>query len=562
MDWIETTCYKAIYCLDFSTFELNQNLPYFDGKMEDEAYDVLIIGAGISGLTSAALLSKAGLKVGVLERHYLIGGYLQGFERKKFIFDTAIHWLNQCGEEGTVSRLFRYIGEDYPRAQVMERIQRHIGDHHDFLLTNNPEDLRKKLIQDFPEDAKGINRFFKEARKIAAISRKFSRLFRSTETMGFFEKIRFNLRRAAIGFPLVKHVFYSGEDGMKKGLGKYFSNPDLLQLFSAERDLLSCLFPIAWAYNSDYQNPPIGGSQAFPKWLKDKIKEENGSKILLSADVKEIITENHRFKGVRYVQRHKEYKVVAPFLIAACDVEKLYKHLLPSEKFTHPYLNKLEQSEFYSSSVTISIALTCTAESLGFGSELTLISNDQSTRDEHSSGDPYKSAISVLAPTVRDKTLSPADQGTLTLYVPAWIAYENYWRTERTKNGDFVRTEAYKELKETFAGIIIDRVAEKMCPKLREYILFYEVATPITYFRYTHNRDGSMMGTRPGKINMQNKIAHYKTPVEGVLVGGHWAELGGGVPIATKAAYNASLIVLKSLKKDKYKELVGVMERG
>ncbi len=530
--------------------------------MDDEAFDVLIIGAGISGLTSAALLSKAGLKVGVLERHYLIGGYLQGFERKEFVFDTAIHWLNQCGEDGTVTRLFRHIGDDYPRAQVMQRIQRHIGDHHDYLLSNDPEVLRKRLIADFPEDEKGINRFFKEARKIAEISKKFARLFRSTETMSAFEKIRFNMRRAMIGFPLVKHVFYSGEKGMEKGLGKYFSNPELKQLFCAERDLLSCLFPIAWAYNSDYQNPPIGGSQAFPKWLQTRIDVINGSKVILSADVKEIYTENNRFTGLRYVHRHKEYKATAKFLIAACDVEKLYRELLPEQQFTHPFLEKLDNSEFYSSSVTISVALDCTAESLGFGSELTLICNDSSTRDEHSSGDPHKSAISVLAPTVRDKTLSPEDKGTLTLYVPAWMQYADYWHTERNEKGEFVRTDAYKQFKDEYAQIIIDRVAEKMCPTLRDHIRFYEVATPITYYRYTHNREGSMMGTRPGKINMQSRIAHYKTPVDGVIVGGHWAELGGGVPIATKAAYNASLIVLKELNPQKYQELVDVMEKN
>lgn len=528
--------------------------------MDDKAFDVLIIGAGISGLTAAALLSKAGLKVGVLERHYLIGGYLQGFERKDFVFDTAIHWLNQCGEEGTVSRLFRYIGEDYPRPQVMQRIQRHIGDHHDYVLSNNPEELREALIRDFPEDEKGINRFFEEARKIAVISKKFRHLFRSSETMGRLEKIRFNMRRAAIGFPLVKHVFYSGEEGMKKGLGKYFSNPQLFQLFSAERDLLSCLFPIAWAYNSDYQNPPIGGSQAFPRWLEGKLDRSHGSEIILSADVKEIIVENDTFKGLRYVKRHKEYTVTARYLIAACDVQKLYGQLLPQYAFTAPYLDKLEQSEMYSSSVTISIALDCPAEDLGFGSELTLISNDGSSRDEHSGGDPHKSAISVLAPTVRDKTMAPDGKGTLTLYVPAWMEYENYWRTERNDKGEFVRTDAYKALKEEFAQIIIDRVAEKMCPGLKEHIEFFEVATPITYYRYTHNRNGTMMGTRPGKINMQNKIAHYRTPVKGVIVGGHWAELGGGVPIATKAAYNASLIVLKDLDKMKYRELVDVME--
>ncbi len=530
--------------------------------MEIEQFDVIIIGAGISGLTSAALLSKAGLKVCVLERHYLIGGYLQGFERKEFTFDTAIHWLNQCGKDGTVTKVFSYIGEDFPRPIEMKTIQRHIGDHHDYFLTNNPEELREQLIRDFPEDENGINRFFKDARRVAKISRKFPKLFRSTETMNFFQRIAYGLRRMSIGLPMVKYIFYSGEEGMKKGLSKYFSNLALHQLFCSERDLLSCLFPIAWAYNNDYQNPPIGGSQAFPRWLETKLVTENGSQIVLSADVKEILVENGIFKGVKYIKRHKEYEVHASHLIAACDVEKLYSQLLPDYVFTNQLKEKMDSSELYSSSVTISMALDCSAEDLGFGTELTLICNDESTRDEHSSGDPHKSAISVLAPTVRDKTLSPVDKGTLTLYVPAWIIYENYWKTERNENGGFIRTEAYKSLKETYANVIIDRVVKKMCPNLREHILFYEVATPITYYRYTQNRDGSMMGTRPGKINMQSKIAHYKTPVKNVIIGGHWAELGGGVPIATKAAYNASLIVLKDKNMEAYNELVDVMENA
>ena len=71
-----------------------------------------------------------------------------------------------------------------------------------------------------------------------------------------------------------------------------------------------------------------------------------------------------------------------------------------------------------------------------------------------------------------------------------------------------------------------------------------------------------MMGTRPGKINMQSKVAHYKTPINNITVGGQWAELGGGVPIAVKAAYNASLIVLKDLNIREFNNLVEVMEKN
>ncbi len=523
-------------------------------------YDVIIIGAGISGLTSAALLSKAGLKVCVLERHYLIGGYLQGFGRKGFIFDTAIHWLNQCGKNGTVSKLFNYIDSDYPKPQTMTVIKRHITNKHEFVLTNNPDDLQKHLISSFPEDKKGINKFFNHAKKIAEISLKFHNMYRTTETMSLFEKLIVQIKRLIIIMPMIKHVFYSGDEGMKKGLAKYFTNPELIQLFCAERDLLSCLFPVAWSYNSDYQNPPIGGSQVFVRWLNDKIDSTNGSEVILNADVKEIVIEEDKFRKVKFIKRHKNYELKGKYLIAACDVEKLYKHLLPKHKGHDDVVKKLAESEMYSSSVTVSMALDCKAEDLGFGHELVFISNDECSRDDHSSGDPHKSAISVLAPSTRDNTLAPEGKGTLTFYVPAWINYENYWGTTINEKGEFVRNEKYKKLKEDYANIIIDRVTEKLCPKLREHILFYDVATPITYYRYSHNREGSMMGTRPGKINMQNKVAHYRTPFPNVIIGGHWAELGGGVPIATKAAYNASLIVLKEMRNEGFIDLVKVMK--
>jgi hypothetical protein len=62
-------------------------------------------------------------------------------------------------------------------------------------------------------------------------------------------------------------VFYAGDEGVKKGLSKFFKDPGLHAIFASEQDLLSCLVPIGWAYFGDYQRPPVGGSQVFPEWL-------------------------------------------------------------------------------------------------------------------------------------------------------------------------------------------------------------------------------------------------------------------------------------------------------
>ena len=73
--------------------------------------------------------------------------------------------------------------------------------------------------------------------------------------------------------------------------------------------------------------------------------------------------------------------------------------------------------------------------------------------------------------------------------------------------------------------MIIGRVQEKIAPALRDHILFYEVATPVTHWRYTGNKNGSMMGARPGRKNMKNKISHYRTPVKNLILEGQFEKI-------------------------------------
>jgi len=68
------------------------------------------------------------------------------------------------------------------------------------------------------------------------------------------------------------------------------------------------------------------------------------------------------------------------------------------------------------------------------------------------------------------------------------------------------------------------------------------------------------MGAKPGRENMQGKIAHYQTPVKNLLLGGHWAELGGGVPIAVKAGANAVLLILQKEKHKAFSVLAKYMD--
>ncbi|HRP30984.1 MAG TPA: NAD(P)/FAD-dependent oxidoreductase [Agriterribacter sp.] len=522
-------------------------------------YDVVIIGAGIGGLTAAALLSKSGLSVCILEKEPHVGGYLAGFRRRDFIFDTAIHWLNQYGPNGVVTKLFDAIGNDHPRAISLNRTRRYRGHSYNYLLTNNPNVLRDQLIAEFPHEKKGIERFFRNAEKIGRSLNSLTHIFRSEETMSFLEKLQSKLKLLKVVLPFIPYVSYSGEKGLKKGLSKFFKDERLQNIFTSETEIIGCMVPLGWSYANDFQCPPKGGGQVIPQWLRHVI-EFYGNTVGTRCRVDKVILNGNVASGVLFTHQGRQHQVNSKYVIAACDIECLYERMLPAHMIPEKIRLKLKQAELYTSSVTISIGLSCPAEELGFGEELIHVADERQSFDSHHSGDPATTEISILAPSVRDKTMVPEGNGSLTLFMPALMSYENNWQTTLDEQGNMIRGEDYKKLKASVAEAIIGRVEALVAPGLRSKILFYEVATPVTHYRYTGNKSGTMMGAKPGRKNMQNKIAHYQTPVKNLLLGGHWAELGGGVPIATKAGTNASLLVLKKENRQAFKTLCGYID--
>jgi len=512
-------------------------------------YDVIIIGAGISGLTNAALLSKAGFSCCVIEKEPVVGGCIQGFKRKGFVFDTAIHWLNQCGENGMGTRIFQLIGNDYPKAVEMSNIFRYKSKEINYLLTNKPDILKAELIKDFPHEKKGIEKLFRVAKKIGNASEQFKFLIRTKESMGLIEKIFFSLKSFRTIIPMIPYAMYDGDKGIKKGLNKYFfKDKKLHKLYSSEKDLLSCIFPIAWAYVNDYQKPIAGGAQNYTSWLKYVTNYFNND-VITRATVNKITFKDNTVTGVTFTKKGEEHSISSKYVIAACDVETLYKKMLPKGIVSEKFIKKLDDAVLYASGVSISIALDCPASELGINDENISITREGIPRKDHETGDPLNSAMFVSAPSERDKTLVPEGKGDIHIYLLAKIEYNNYWQTDGFKNGEYIRGEKYKKHKEEYTKIVIDRVEKELDIDIKSHILFTDTATPITYIRYTGNKNGSIMGARPGRSNMQAKIAHYKTPINNLFLSGHWAELGGGVPIALQTALNSTLLILKKENK-------------
>lgn len=65
--------------------------------MEPLAYDVIVVGAGMAGLTAAAYISRAGFKVLLCEKEKKTGGLVNSFEYKGYVFDGGIRAIENSG---------------------------------------------------------------------------------------------------------------------------------------------------------------------------------------------------------------------------------------------------------------------------------------------------------------------------------------------------------------------------------------------------------------------------------------------------------------------------------
>ena len=81
--------------------------------------EIIVVGAGIAGLTSAAILSKLGLSVTLIESHKQSGGCAGTFKRKKYIFDVGATQVAGLEEGGIHSKIFNFLDIPLPEASIL-----------------------------------------------------------------------------------------------------------------------------------------------------------------------------------------------------------------------------------------------------------------------------------------------------------------------------------------------------------------------------------------------------------------------------------------------------------
>ena len=127
-----------------------------------------MVGSGIGGLTTAAILAKSGKKVLVLEQHDQAGGCCHTYIEKGFEFDVGIHYVGDMAEGMFLRTLFDQLTESGTEWVKLEDtfddvIIGEIGDtekRRSFPIPSGRGKLMESLIQSFPGEEKAIRKYF------------------------------------------------------------------------------------------------------------------------------------------------------------------------------------------------------------------------------------------------------------------------------------------------------------------------------------------------------------------------------------------------------------------
>ena len=136
---------------------------------------MIVIGSGIGGLTTAALLSLLGKKVCVLEQHYTAGGYTHVYERNGYEWDVGVHYIGEVHKSySTLRRVFDVISQKRLEwAEMSSVYDRIILGEQQFDFIAGRDNFIAALQERFPDDADAISRYVELIRTISAMTPRF-----------------------------------------------------------------------------------------------------------------------------------------------------------------------------------------------------------------------------------------------------------------------------------------------------------------------------------------------------------------------------------------------------
>jgi all-trans-retinol 13,14-reductase len=499
---------------------VNEHVKSYKKESITGEYDVIVIGSGLGGMSTAAFLAKEGKRILILESHYEPGGFTHTFKRKGYEWDVGVHYVGEVHRpHSMISKLFNYIGDGSLEWTEMGDVYDKMvfgKDIYDYKKGEAGFKTQMKTYFPEPSDQKAIDEYILAIKN----AQKSQQLF-------FIEKV-LNARMASI----------FGKS-MRKAAMKY-NRPTLEVLHEITKN--EKLIAVLTGQYGDYGAPPsegsflmhamlvkhylnggcypVGGSKNIFNSIAPNILKAGGE-IFTRVKVKQVLV-NDAYEAYG-VQLEDGLEILAPVVISSAGIYNTFKNLLApkvSNHFKlHEQLAKLKRSTGH---MCLYIGLKHKKSELNLGKANYWIFPDNYNHDENIQqfvSDPENDfPIAYISfPSAKDSNWEERfpDRSTIEIVTVApWEWFEK-WEDERWKK----RGEEYDKIKEDFSQRLLEKLYEQE-PELRGKVDHYELSTPLSTKHFCNYEFGEVYGLDNGIERFNQTFLRPRTPVKNLYLTG------------------------------------------
>ncbi|MDL2254758.1 NAD(P)/FAD-dependent oxidoreductase [Bacteroidales bacterium OttesenSCG-928-J16] len=476
---------------------------------------IIIIGAGVSGLSAGIHALLKGFDVEIYESHRLAGGLCTAWQRNGYTIDGCIHWITGSKKGSDLYKIWENCGAlgdeiSLVHHDYISSYRDHDGYHY---LYSDLEKLRKEFLTLSPEDADHINELVKIVRVYEKMPLPANK---PQELMNLIDKIRFYT-------PYIKAGKYFGM-ASKTSIGAYisrFRSPVIRQMLAAvvpnmQLSANAFFFTLA-TFSMRDGGWPAGGSSAMAERMKERFLSLGG-RIHLGKPAKKIIIENGKAIGI---ELNNNESAKADYIVPTVSVDILLEQLLEGKYKDAFFEERFADRQNYQLLSTAIIALGVDAGMREY---------------PHSLAAPLQRPLRINQTEIEECFVyhycfepSFAPQGKSLMEVNLNDAEFEYWRNLKATS-----PEDYKAKKRELASAVVSEI-ETIYPDIKGKIEILDVATPLTFHRYCGTHQGSYMSFCSTPKSDAQTHQGAITGIENLYLAGQWALPQGGLPMAAIA---------------------------
>lgn len=501
-------------------------------------HDVIIIGAGLGGLTAGAKLAKEGKKVLLIEQHTVPGGCATTFKRKNFMVEVGLHEMNGLDKDDPKVKIFEDLDvyENVEFIRVPE-FYRFISKNVDIVIPDNYKRATDILVKRFPHEEKGIKKFFNV---IIGMNKEINKLPR--------EKWKFIILLPV--FPLLyRNVMMREKANLGDFLDSIIKDEDLKLVLLANLGYyhdnpytMSLLYYAAaqGSYFSGGGHFIKGGSQKLSDYLASVIVS-NGGEVLLKHLVTEIITKDNKAIGVRYKKKSgrdtETQEAFGSYIVANAAIPNVVNELLPPSEARDKLASMVSKQEVACSLISIYLGFKRSPNELGNNHYSTFVlGEDVARQSDWAAGcraDWSKRGFVFVDYSQIDSQLASEGKSVGAICT---FDYLSDWED--------LSKEEYRAKKEGVTQVLIERL-DKIIPGIKEEIEYCEAGTAKTMKRYTLNPKGTAYGFAQLPEQSGRKRIPQKSSIENLYFASAWTMPGHGFSGAIMSGYTCAATLLK-----------------